>query len=346
MLGVCLLTGLAVLAPPETRSEPMVSTVASVRRQMPPPSLLAATEGMAVLVHEGRGDRVRFEFVDEHRRPVAVFDSSRSKAPRLVCVACPRPVVGDRSGYAEWEGTRWSKRAIDARLSSAFDPLASVYGVMREAATRTSVPLLLGSDGRYIAVRDGGTSMFLEPTRLVPASGGEVGFNGDPVLSIAPMSIAFGPSRSSVTSLQVDVMSSVPNAAVSSPHDEHSLVTVRGGKGPLSLRSGVCKNFSADLRPVVLLSDRPRDGFEGPFVPTASISRIELDGSATAVKSLRGSYDRCVIRDDGSVVLWTGTSAGLAAVDIAVVGSNGSVQTKTVPTVSYTHLTLPTNREV
>ncbi|MDZ4828121.1 MAG: hypothetical protein SGJ13_16915, partial [Actinomycetota bacterium] len=181
-LVVAMVLAVAATAPAEKHAEPMETIVRAETAESlgNRPALLAAAPQRAALVTEVGNGRVTFRFVDASGQEVASWTSARAAAARLVCTACPDPIVGDESGYLRFVDGSWIAADIGLPLSSLADPLASAFGVVRAAATGRSVALLLNAEGRYLAVVDGGSTLELRATGLRPLLGAQVDFRGAP----------------------------------------------------------------------------------------------------------------------------------------------------------------------
>jgi hypothetical protein len=312
---------LIVTAPPEVEPEPLESVVrVGGGSADPPPSMLAATAEVAVLVSEDLDGGVTFHFVDSANQAIAEWNSERGRAPRLVCAGCPRPVVGDTSGYFAWDGSVWQPEEVPGvQTSSLADPLTTSFGVMHESADRVSRALVVGRDGRYLLVRDGGTDLELVPTGITPSAGDQVDLRGGPGRTIAPLALSVDPSGA-VVSVQSDPISVGAPAHVVRV-DGHSTrsATLPTGHGLATANTAVCRRVTAAAPLAVALSVQPLARDEPPPEPRVAV--VWLDGALEEVGrvELAGFHDHCLSLPDGSVRLWTGTTAGIAAVDVASV---------------------------
>ncbi|GIU84959.1 MAG: hypothetical protein KatS3mg008_1734 [Acidimicrobiales bacterium] len=342
VLSSCLAVAatLVVTAPDEVQREP----IESIHRSGPsngdaPPALLAAGSSTAVLVHETPDGSVTFSFVDKDNEQIAQWSSHRRASTRLVCVACPTPLVGDRSGYYAWDGSSWKLVELPARRSSLADPLTATFGILTTSGVRTSVALLPGEDGNYLLVRDGGSKISTVPTAIRPASGEQVDLEGGPGRTHAPTALLREPDGA-VVSLQSDIMDPDATSILAVTRNGRTdKVTLAGGHGVPTSNSAPCVRLVEGAPRAVLVSTQPLVVNTEPthppeaaeqFAPNVSVVWVSDDLEEQRRVELRGFYDECAVFADGTVHLWTGVTAGFAAVDVASVDPTGVVRTDTV----------------
>lgn len=322
---------LAVTAPPEVHPEPIEALVRSGPvSDEPPASLLAATATVAALVTEAGDGSVSFSFVDRSNAPIAQWQSHRRAAPRLVCTACPTPVVGDATGYYAWSGSSWDPVDIGARRSSLADPLTARFGVLQESGERTSLALVPGFDGTYLLVNDGGATLSTVATGIRPASGEQVDLTGGAGRTYAPLALVREPGGA-VVSVQSDIMDPYATSTVAVVRNgQVQTTTIAAGQGVPTAGSAPCVRLAERAPRVVALSTQPLPGSEGRVEPpTVSIVWLSDDLSERHRVELSGFYDHCAVYGDGTVHLWTGAVSGVAA-DVAVVDPSGVTRTETV----------------
>ena len=333
---LCLLAVTAYSAPAEVRAE----ASESVTRSGPPwaslPSLLAASPTTAALLYQDSDDRIRIRFVTDGNKALAVWHSNLRRAPRLVCTSCPGPLVADNAGFYAFSNNRWDTVSLRFPRSSLSDPMTVALGVIRSTGTARSVPLLLGGDGKYRAVQDGGPILATRPTGLRPELGNQVDFQGGPSAGFGTLRVA-STDRDRFLSLQAPGLALNDNATIVLADVDRILAqTKRAAPGSVSPRSTPCVGQARDGEYAVLLVGGIRSyddaSSQSQRIPSA---RLVWLGSNTLRDQghieLTGFYDHCTILHDGSVFLWTGVSAGAAAVDVALVAKTGATSTRIIP---------------
>lgn len=323
---------LAVTAPLEVHPEPLETVVRSGPvSDEPPASLLAVTATVAALVTEAVDGSVTFSFVDRTNAPIAQWHSNRSVAPRLVCTACPTPVVGDATGYYAWGGSSWDPVDIGARRSSLADPLTASFGVLQESGERMSLALVPGFDGTYLLVNDGGATLSTVATGIRPASGAQVDLTGGAGRTYAPLALVRD-RDGAVVSVQSDIMDSDATSTVAvARNGQVQTTTIAAGQGVPTANSAPCVRLADSARRVVALSAQPLPDSEGRVEsPKVSVVWLSDDLSERHRVELSGFYDHCAVYGDGTVHLWTGVISGVAAVDVVAVGPSGVTRTETI----------------
>lgn len=333
---LCLVAVTAHFAPAEVHAE----ASESVTRSGPPwaslPSLLAASPTTAALVYEGSDGRIRIRFVTDGNKTLAVWHSNRQRAPRLVCTACPGPLVADNAGFYAFSNDQWGPMSLEFPRSSLSDPMTGAFGVIRSTGTARSVPLLLGGDGKYRAVQDGGPILATRPTGLRTELGNQVDFRGGPSAGFGTLRVA-STVGDRLLSLQAPGLALNDNATIVLADIGRILAhTKRAAPGSVSPRSTPCVGQARDGEYAALLVGgiRSHDEASTQSQPIPSARLVWLGANTLWDQGhieLTGFYDHCTILDDGSVFLWTGVSAGAAAVDVAVVAKTGTTRTRIIP---------------
>ena len=331
MLVVLVLLGcsvsLAVTGQPEVHPEALESVVREgASSPTAPASLLAATGQMAVLVSEDIGGAVTFEFVDVDGSAVAVWHSRRADAPRLVCVGCPLPIVGDSNGFSKWSGGAWLPADLPLPPSSLADPLVSTFGVIQETGDRVALSMVVGPIGDYLLVGDGGGAPSFIPTGVRPAAGEFVDLTGGPGQVIAPLAIVRDPDGA-VIGVQSDPISPAATSRVTrSSGGMTQERTFEGSPGVPTANSAPCLRLSAEAPSVIALSSRALGQDDQARPPDVLILWLSQGLTEVARVSTTGFFDHCASMSDGTAVLWTGTTAGFGAVDVLSADASGNVR--------------------
>lgn len=332
LLVVAMVLAVATTAPPEVHPEPSSPVVRELpaQEQSVLASLVAASPQRAALVTGEADDRVAISFADRSGRVVASWSSTEKAAPTLVCTACPDPIVGDTRGYFRLVGGDWIAVDLGLPTITTADPL----GTALFAATGRSVTLLLGADRRYRAVVDGGAALELRPTGLRPPEDDAVDFAGPPRTGMGAFGLADVGNGEWLTmeapGRTIGNLGGEVTLRLAAPR---GIVREARVEGPERVgRFAPCAGRGPGGQLAILVGRFPADSGAATSEMVPKVRLLWLDTDLTIISGVEfdGFYDNCVVGADGNATLWTGVSAGIAAVDVAVVGANAVVRSETV----------------